>query len=579
MFQNKIFVKVLTALAWVPVFLYSINYIGMQWEYQNVTSVGKIAGISLRSTSDILATAGTVAVAGVVATVVSILIYLLANKENTAAQKVLLKVDLVLFAVLAVVYVTNRYMLYRETLPMYYRDYDSAGKLHEPEKYLSKLTARKVILISIDTLAPKHLRCYGSERETSPNLDQLAKEGVLFTSCFSQSPKTSPSHMTMFTSLFPSVHKIRNWNNIKGGYALDHKIITLPEIMKNAGFATAAFTGGGNVDASIGFGSGFDLYDNHDQLWEKAIPWVEQNFDKQFFIFLHTFKVHSPYLPPPPYDTMFDPDYSGPILDSKEELDQLYKETGNGSTFPGYHELFWSRIDKSNPREVQHVIALYDSGIRHMDEQMFGKLVAKLKEKNIYDETLIVFTSDHGEEFGEHGDFLHKELYDEHIHVPLIIKFPKGESAGVVVKEQVRTIDLTPTLLSYLGLPVPETSQGIDILPSIQNEKLELSAYADRFEPIDPESDVVDQKKAIRTPKWKYIFWPTLGTHELFNLATDPGEQKNVLEQFPEMREELQVEIDAWMKTNEEKGGSIQARKNNLDEETIAKLRSLGYVK
>jgi arylsulfatase A-like enzyme len=575
MTRSKLLIALIALLIGIPTFLYTVNYIGKQWEYDNTTSVGKLAGVSFRSAADIFKTAGTLAAGAVVAVIISSLPILLLKKNKTLTQKNLLRADLVLFVLLAVAFGVNRYMLHRANAPMYYRDYDSAGKLHEPEKYVSALKARKIILISIDTLAPKYLHCYGNPRETSPTLDQFAKEGVMFANCFSQSPKTSPSHMTMFTSLYPAAHKVRNWNTSRGGYALDHKVITLPEIMHHAGYATAAFTGGGNVDASIGFGSGFDSYDNHDQLWEKAAQWVGQNYEKPFFMFLHTFKVHSPYLPPPPYDTMFDPDYTGPILDSKEELDQEFAKTGNGAAFPGYHELFWSKINKSDPREVRHAVALYEGGIRHMDEQIFGKLIAKLKEMNIYDEALIIFTSDHGEEFGEHGDFLHKELYDEHIHVPLIIKFPKGENAGVVVNQQVRTIDLMPTMLEYVGLPAPENAQGVSILPAIDGEELELNVFAERIEILD----TADKKKAIRMPQAKLIFWPTLGTHELFDLAADPGEHKNIYADSLETREPLQTEIEAWMKTNEEKGESIRNRQNNLDAQTIAKLRSLGYVK
>lgn len=575
MSRSKLFMAILMVLVWAPSFFYTVNFIGRQWELENTMSVGRLAGISFRNTSDIVKTAGTLAASALVATVIVSLIVLLTKKEKTARQQALLKVDFILFGVLLLAYGGNRYMLHKASQPMLYRDYDSTGRLHEPEKYLSALKAKKVILISIDTLAPKHLYCYGYERETSPTLDQFSKESVMFANCFSQSPKTSPSHMTMFTSLYPSVHKIRNWNSSKGGYSLDHTIITLPEIMHNAGYATAAFTGGGNVDASIGFGSGFDSYDNHDQLWKNALSWLDQNSPKQFFLFLHTFKVHSPYLPPLPYNTMFDPDYTGPILDSQKALNDDFKKAGNGADFPGYHELFWEKIDKSDPREVQHLVSLYDGGIRYMDEQIFGKLIEKLKALNVYDETMIIFTSDHGEEFGEHGDFLHKELYDEHIHVPLIVKFPNGENAGTVVTQQVRTIDLAPSVLEYLGLPIPENAQGTSILPAISGEQLDLKVFAERFEILD----TADKKKAVRTPASKLIFWPTLGTHELFDLAVDPGEQKNIYGDSTDMREELEYEVQQWMKTNDQKGKSIRNRQNNLDEQTIAKLRSLGYVK
>ena len=571
--RKEMMTKTLFAVLGLLIFFFTLNYIGRQWEYQGLISTGRITGISLRSTAHVLASIATVAASALTATVLSAFFYFLLKKNKMERQRFWFTVDAAGVCLVALALIGNRIYIHQQSLPKIYRDYDSTGKLLEPDKYLGRLKTNNIILISIDTLNPKHLHCYGYEHETSPTLDQLAAESVLFTSAFSQAPKTSESHMTMFTSLYPSVHKIRNWNTYRGGYSLDHRAITITEILKNAGYATAAFTGGGNVEGSIGFSHGFDVYDNHDQLWERAFQWLHQHHQQNFFLFLHTFKVHSPYLPPPPYNTMFDPDYAGRMLDSKEELDQLHAQ--QGGAFPGYHELFWSLVDKSNSREVAHLVALYDGGIRFMDEQLMGALLKKLRALGIYDDTLIIFTSDHGEEFLEHGGFLHKELYDEHLHVPLVIKFPQGAHRGMTVTEQVRTIDLMPTILEYLGLPTPEMAQGKSILPLLDKEEMELPAFAERIEI----SDTPDMKKMIRTPTWKYIYWPTLGTHELYDLAADPGEQKNLYDQSPEAREEFQAEIDAWMKANASMGESLRARKNDFDEKTIAKLRSLGYVK
>lgn len=571
--RKEMMAKTPFAMLGLLIFFFTLNYIGRQWEYEGLVSTGRIAGISLRSTSHVLASIATVAASALTAVVLSSFLHFLLKKNKMERQRFWLKVDSVGVCLVALALIGNRIYIHQQSLPKIYRDYDSTGKLLEPDKYLSRLKTNNIILISIDTLNPKHLRCYGYERETSPALDQLVAESVLFASVFSQAPKTSESHMTMFTSLYPSVHKIRNWNTYRGGYSLDHRALTLTEILKNAGYATAAFTGGGNVEGSIGFSHGFDVYDNHDQLWERSFQWLHQHHQQKVFLFLHTFKVHSPYLPPPPYNSMFDPEYAGRMLDSKEELDQLHAQ--QGGAFPGYHALFWSLVDKSNPREVAHLVALYDGGIRFMDEQLMGALLKKLRALGIYDDTLIIFTSDHGEEFLEHGGFLHKELYDEHLQVPLVIKFPQGAHRGMTVTEQVRTIDLMPTILEYLGLPAPEMAQGKSILPLLDKEEMELPAFAERIEI----SDTPDMKKMIRTPKWKYIHWPTLGTHELYDLAADPGEQKNLYDQLPEEREEFQAEIDAWMKANASRGESLRARKNDFDEKTIAKLRSLGYVK
>ncbi|MGH7792955.1 MAG: sulfatase-like hydrolase/transferase, partial [Thermodesulfobacteriota bacterium] len=260
-----------------------------------------------------------------------------------------------------------------------------------------------VVFISIDTLRADHLGCYGYHRNTSPNIDRLAREGVIFSNAFSVSSWTLPAHISMFTSMYSTSHGV-----ITGEDYLDDSRITLAEVLKREGYATAAFISGAYLrDPRYGFEQGFDLYDasiineaaslkdvikasqviTSPSLNKAAKSWLEKNYQKKFFLFLHYIDVHSDYIPPPPYDTMFDPDYRGPVdglnifkLKLKAEMD---------------------------PRDLFHIIALYDGEIAFTDHHI-GDLMLSLKELGVYDNTMIILTSDHGEEFFEHGQLGHK---------------------------------------------------------------------------------------------------------------------------------------------------------------------------
>ncbi|HEX9654724.1 MAG TPA: sulfatase-like hydrolase/transferase [bacterium] len=591
--MKKIFLKILGLVVWIGLFIYSMRYIGMQWEYEGLVSRGVIVGISVRSATHIFYSIATLAASAFIATTILAFLVLLFRRNRSSAQNAGLVFSILSIAIIAGAFYWNRRIIAMNQLPVIYRHYDSTGRLLEPEQHLKNLRKVNVILISIDTLNPKHLGAYGYDRNTSPTIDSLARQGVIFQNAFSQSPKTSPSHMSMFTSLYPAVHKIRNWDKSEGGYSLDHRILTLPEILKHAGYRTVAVTGGGNVQSFIGFGDGFDEYDNDEKVWSRAFEWLDQNHlpaqarlpkasggqagDSTFFMFLHTFKVHSPYLPPPPYNTMFGEKYDGKIVDSEQGLHQLYKTNYKpDDPFPGSHDLFWSVVDKNDPRDVQRLIDQYDGCIRFMNDHMLGVLLNRLKKYDLDKNTLLIFTADHGEEFLQHGDFLHKELYDEHIHVPLIIKFPDGDALNQrSIRQQVAMIDLMPTILEYLELPIPEMVQGTSLFSIMAGKDLNLPVFSERI----ALGDVPDYKKSIRTLDWKYIFWPTQKVEELYNLPPDAGEKVNVAKTSPEVAADFNRQLIEWMNDNTQRGQSIRTITQEFDKETIEKLRSLGYIR
>ncbi|MEE8484326.1 MAG: sulfatase, partial [Nitrospinota bacterium] len=274
-----------------------------------------------------------------------------------------------------------------------------------------------VILISIDTLRADHLRAYGYEKIETPNIDALANEGVLFKKTYAHAPITLPSHTSILTGTYPNFHGVRN----NGEFRASEKLTTAAEIFKSAGYGTAAFVGAFVMDSRFGLDQGFDLYDDDmtgegkiraqfvykersaQAVVKRATDWLDKRLEKRsgsppFFIFLHLFDPHMIYDPPEPFRSRYS----------------------------------------DNP---------YDGEIAYADSQV-GVFLEKLKELKLYDNTLIVLTSDHGESLGEHGERTHAIfIYNATIWVPLVMKLPGGQNAGAVIERMTRHIDILPTMV------------------------------------------------------------------------------------------------------------------------------------
>ncbi|HEX3035185.1 MAG TPA: sulfatase, partial [Thermodesulfobacteriota bacterium] len=239
-----------------------------------------------------------------------------------------------------------------------------------------------VILISIDTLRADHLSCYGYSRNTSPNIDRFAKDSVLFKNTIAQAPWTLPSHMSLFTSLYPSSHGV-----ILKDRRLDNKHLTIAEILQNAGYETVAFTDDGYLSRKFGY-QGFDDFDDTsyyfhgsggvETIYKKAVNWLRDSHPKPFFLFLHTYEVHAPFDPPPDYDIYSDKNYKG-IVEVFGKSNDYYERIKPQMTLKDYH----------------YVIDKYDGGIYYTDH-FLGKLFKELKDLGLYDKSIIVITSDHG---------------------------------------------------------------------------------------------------------------------------------------------------------------------------------------
>ncbi len=439
-----------------------------------------------------------------------------------------------------------------------------------------------VILISVDTLRADHLGCYGYWRPTTPHLDALAKRGVRFANASAQASWTLPSHMSIVTSQYPHVHGVQQDDN-----ALPEGATTLSEVLAANGYRTAAFISWVYVTAKYGFSQGFDEYTEllppedeidsetdaayrADEVTNRAIGWLDAQGTEPFFLFVHYFDPHISYEPPPPYDRLFDPTYEGSARGTFAWLRQYIK---------GIHE----RPNQIGARDLEHVTALYDGEIRYVDEHI-GRLLDAVERRVGADECLIVVTSDHGEELFEHGSMEGHQwtLYEETVHVPLIIKLPGGRAAGDVVSAPVELIDIGPTILGCLGVQRPWSFQGRDLAELVGSD-----GGAGAAEIVFGEIDRFDRKQFVRDARYKLIHTDDIGKnrrgipvkagYELFDLQADPRERVNLYETETQVASRLKAELERCMASTPIQEAA-PARPARISAEDQRRLRSLGYV-
>jgi len=422
-----------------------------------------------------------------------------------------------------------------------------------------------VIIILIDALRFDHLGCYGYARPTSPAIDAFAKESLLFTQAISQSSYTKPAIASLFTSLYPSQHNVfRNTrHDAQGNFisdVLDDSLKTMAEYLRDAGFNTVGFLKQAQLRNYMGFAQGFHFY-NPDmgtapEINRGFFRWLPLNKHRKFFAYLHYLDVHAPYVPSPQYRDMFFG-----AFDTAANFPEQVKDWQKFKNAVTDGNLSLTQAD------AEQLKALYDAEIRAFDDDL-AALFNRLKEEGVYDNSLIIITADHGDEFLEHGSVDHAHtLYDELLRVPLIIRFPKGEYRGVI-DYQVQTIDLLPTVLEFLGLPAEPHLMGHSALvyKNGVNGHEQAPVFSER-------ADLV----SIRHGKYKYIYNVELKTGELYDLQNDPGERKNLSVEDPRTAELMQKEILRWSeavrKATPEQAGV------KVDEKSVKELRSLGYIR
>ncbi len=410
---------------------------------------------------------------------------------------------------------------------------------------------KNVILISLDTLRSDRLSCYGYKRKTSPSIDAIADEGTKFLNCTSNSNWTLPSHLSIFTAMFPF-----ETGHAKGilqheSTFLADELTSLPQHLSKAGYFNIGLHGGGYVSEIYGFDKGFNCYvkagrDAKDTI-DATLEMLEKYKESKFFMFVHSFEIHDPYT----------------------------------------RNIFQKNLP-ADSSERDKIIAAYDSGIKYTDTQ-FRRLFDWLKKNGLYHQTLIIITSDHGESFtkirrdrkcGTHGN----TLYDEETHIPLIIAGPEDFSGGNSIENQVSSVDILPTIMRYLDIPIQKEVRGKSLFPLS-----EISRDSKRIA-FSEAVHVKTEKKSLRSLKYKFIRnFPgkkhPLGKNqretELYDLTEDPAEQENIVirnKKISQRYSKIMQKIIASIRKNAATYKKMKKHSGSTNDELQKDLQNLGYL-
>jgi len=422
-----------------------------------------------------------------------------------------------------------------------------------------------IILITVDTLRADHLGCYGYSRNTSPVIDQFAKESMLFENCFSHAPKTTLSFPSILSGYLPHETGIVNNNS------LPDKNLMIAEILQKEGYKTAAVIGNYILRKKRGWSQGFDIYDDNmgskevnrpqpektaKEVTNSAIELLGKFHEEQLFMWVHYQDPHGPYTAPEHFKKIF--------LDHNKKPKNLKTNdsvSGKGG-IPDYQVL-------DSNRDFNYYVSQYDSEIRYQNEQL-KLFIDALKNYGLYDDALIIFTSDHGENMGEHNYyFSHGEnLYNSLIHVPLILKY--GDKLSGRRQEYVQHIDIVPTILNILGLEASHF-RGLDLREQHKTER-EIFALMKRRHATSMQFSIIKDE-------FKLIYAPSTEEYKMFNLKIDTQETTNLVTntEYSKKAEELKAALHRIKKEDTLKLGSIKkSPKYTEQEKTI--LKSLGYV-
>lgn len=394
----------------------------------------------------------------------------------------------------------------------------------------SRYPGANVVLISIDTMRTDRLGAYGYEGADTPRIDGLARDGIRFEQVVSPMPLTLPAHTSLMTALSTPAHGVRD----NGAFELAAEDTTLAEQLRQAGYAGGAFVGSFVLHSRWGLERGFDHYDDNfeyeqpggipgqverraEAVVDAAIGWLREPREAPFFAWIHLYDPHSPYAAPEPYASRF--------------------------------------ADRP-----------YDGEVAYTDAQI-GRLIDELDGQGVLDDTVLVLTADHGEGLGEHDEPGHGMfLYDTTVLVPLIIRAPDGARAGRAVVEQVRLIDVAPTILELVDVEIPTSFVGASLEPFFAGEAAPRAAYSETYYPLWHFG--WQELRALRKDGFKYIQAPR---EELYDLGSDPDELRNIAADQPSRAAALESEVEDLRGEPAQAPGALSA-------EASARLRALGYI-
>jgi len=423
---------------------------------------------------------------------------------------------------------------------------------------------RLVVLVTIDALRADHLGVYGYARPTSPNIDAFARESIVIEDAIAQAPYTKASVASLFTGLYPTAHKTYTVSatvadamdgDVEGRLpttdVLPSSVTTLAEALKACGYRTAAFATNPFLVDDFGFAQGFDTFEfiggddfaPAEQVLTRALNTIAAHA-RPLFVWVHLMEPHSPYKPEERFRRALPPILPARPIPADVSVPPYLAERRSGDL----------RVYQS----------LYDAEIRSVDAAL-GSFFDALRQRAAWNNTAIVLTSDHGEQFLEHGELEHSTaLYDELIRVPLIVRVPGLEPRYVAAQAQL--VDVMPTLLGVVGAPPLVGLHGQDLQPLLRGGRLPAEpAFAER----------VGEQYAVRTREWKLIAGP--GTsRELYALTRDPGEQQSLA--HPRRIAEMESILARLMATAVKTASRITGETTPVDTTTRQKLEALGYV-
>lgn len=443
-------------------------------------------------------------------------------------------------------------------------------EITEKHTYSTRYRDHNVVILVLDTLRADHLGCYGYFRKTSPRIDKLSTQSVVFENAFASIPITLPSHVSILTGLYPqSAGLIYNY-----GYLSD-RTKTLAKVLRQAGYKTGAVVSTAVLKNSKNLNQGFDVYyhnfgleqSKNQEAWEVkgiaedanrlALDWLAGlGRDKKFFLFINYYDIHAPYIEQEGFNNLFDP---------------------AAPAFINYLKREWTAMPE--PSWKRKIITFYDRSIAYTDH-FVGRLWDKLEELGLRDRTIIMITSDHGNGLYQHHDYWShgKYLYDEQIRIPLLLLLP-GEEKCRKISRIVETIDIFPTILDLLGIEIPSQIDGSSTVPLLERKDYHKPnrAYAMR-KPDDNSGNLLPRQFCLRMPEDKLI--STIGgEQEFYDLKNDPFEKMNIYSRLEKEKgkfiSELTSEGEKWLDIKELE----KLKPGNPDQETLKELRSLGYIR
>jgi choline-sulfatase len=436
-----------------------------------------------------------------------------------------------------------------------------------------------LVLITLDTTRPDRLGPYAAGAADTPALDAFARESVVYEHAYSTSSWTLPSHASLFTGLLPMQHgaqAVAGGPSALLGYGvrgLGDGFTTLAETLAAHGYRTGAVVGGPALRRELGVAQGFEVY--HDELdgpldkligkrgaevANRAIALVQDFGSQPFFLFANFYDPHAPYDPPPPRSR------GVPDAETKRVVAAVMRHFAAGAAADD-----GARLDPQQDADLARLLQGYDAEIAYMDAQL-GRLLAALRATPRWSDTLVAITADHGESFGEHFYVSHgAHLYEDNVHVPLMVRFPGGAGAGTRVPEPVSNRALFGTLLETAGLPLPAGTPSLDaagepIVTEVRRSDANVRLFGSHFD---------RDLRAIYAPPFKLIE-DTTGRVELFDLENDPGELHNLAEAQPERVEALKRQLAEIRRQHPPRFDS--AARAKLSDDTEEALRALGYL-